>query len=296
MQALPNLLWLRSFEAASRLRSFTAAGNELGLTQAAISTHISGLETQLGHQLLERTTRKIELTASGRAYLPAVRKALQELAVSTEGLFGNRTAGSVTIRAPISECVLLIAPALPAFRDMYPDIEIRLLSAIWADTVLETGIDIEIRLGDGNWPGVRAEPLGTEFIVPVCHPNLVKSLKKPSDLSDFDRIHTLGFDDHWSRYCDAIGLKTGPETSKITVDTSLAAVELAASQSGVALLLERVAMNLVAAGRLAVPFEEKITSVQTHYLLHRDTDQTQSPAARTVETWLRGLFAGSDQR
>jgi len=295
MQSLPNLLWLRSFEAASRLRSFTAAGNELGLTQAAVSTHVSALETQLGHQLLERTTRKIELTESGRAYLPAVRKALQELAVSTEGLFGNRAAGSVTIRAPISEGVLLIAPALPAFRETYPDIEIRLLSAIWADTVLETGIDIEIRLGDGNWPGVRAEPLGTEFIVPVCHPDLTPNLQNPSDLYDLERIHTLGFDDHWSRYFGAIGLEAPQETSGITVDTSLAAVELAAAQSGVALLLERVAMNLVAVGRLAIPFEEKIPSVQTHYLLHRATDTSQKPAARTVEAWLRGLFTDSER-
>ncbi|MEL7524348.1 MAG: LysR substrate-binding domain-containing protein [Pseudomonadota bacterium] len=295
MKTLPNLLWLRSFEAASRLRSFTAAGNELGLTQAAVSTHISALETQLGHQLLERTTRKIALTASGRAYLPAVRKALQELAVSTEGLFGNRTAGSVTIRAPISEGVLLIAPALPAFREKHPDIEIRLLSAIWADTVLETGIDIEIRLGDGNWPGVRSESLGPEFIVPVCHPALANDLTSPSDLTEVERIHTLGFDDHWTRYFDAIGLVTLPETAKITVDTSLAAVELAAARSGVALLLERVAMNLVAAGRLAIPFPEKIPSVQTHYLLHRATDTSQKPAARTVEAWLRGLFAGSER-
>ncbi|WP_421983705.1 LysR substrate-binding domain-containing protein [Roseibium sp.] len=293
MQALPNLLWLRSFEAASRLRSFTAAGNELGLTQAAISTHISALETQLGHQLLERTTRKIELTASGRAYLPAVRKAFQELAVSTEGLFGNRTTGSVTIRAPISEGVLLIAPALPAFRETHPDIEIRLLSAIWANTVLETGIDIEIRLGDGNWPGMRADSLGTEFIVPVCHPDLKTKINKPSDLIEIDRIHTLGFDDHWSRYFDAVGLDTPPDTSTITVDTSLTAVELAAAQSGVALLLERVAMSLVASGRLVIPFEAKIPSVQTHYLLQRDADRPRKPAARTVENWLRRLFAGN---
>lgn len=295
MQALPNLLWLRSFEAASRLRSFTAAGNELGLTQAAISTHISALETQLGHQLLERTTRKIELTASGSAYLPAVRKALQELAVSTEGLFGNRTAGSVTIRAPISEGVLLIAPALPAFREMHPDIEIRLLSAIWANTVLETGIDIEIRLGDGNWPGMQADSLGTEFIVPVCHPELINRIKKLSDLIEIERIHTLGFDDHWARYFDAVGLETPPEGLTITVDTSLAAVELAAAQSGVALLLERVAESLVASGRLVIPFEAKIPSVQTHYLLQREADQPRKPAARTVENWLRRLFAGTGQ-
>lgn len=291
MQALPNLLWLRSFEASSRLGSFTAAGNELGLTQAAVSNHISALEQQLGHQLFERTTRKVDLTASGRAYLPAVRKALQDLAVSTEGLFGNRSSGSVTIRAPISEGTLIIGPALADFQQEHPGVNVRLLSAIWADTVLETGIDIEIRLGSGNWPGVRAESLGSEFIVPVCHPALAKKLKKPKDLTDVARIHTLGFDDHWARYFEALGLDTPRLSTSITVDTSLAAVEWASSQGGVALLLERVASRLVSNGRLTIPFKTKIPSAQTHFLLHREASGPQKPAAQTVEVWLRQLFA-----
>lgn len=290
MNTLPNLVWLRSFEAASRFGSFTAAGNELGLTQAAVSNHISALENQLGHQLFERTTRKVDLTASGRAYLPAVRKALQDLAVSTEGLFGNRTSGSVTIRAPISESVLIIAPALAEFQKDHPGLNVRLLSAIWADTVLETGIDIEIRLGTGNWPGVHAEPLGTEHVVPVCHPGLARKLKQPSDLIGTARIHTLGFDDHWARYFEALEIDAVPEAAAITVDTSLAAVEWATAEGGVALLLERVALRLTSSGRLTIPFKARIPSFQAHYLLHRESMGPQQPAARTVETWLRGLF------
>lgn len=212
MSALPNLVWLRSFEAVSRLGGFTAAGAELGLTQAAVSTHISALESQLGHQLFERTTRKLELTASGRAYLPSVRKALQDLAVSTDSLFGNRTAGSVTIRAPISETVLIIAPALAEFQKVNPELDIRLLSAIWADTALETGTDIEIRLGTGNWPGAHAEPLGPEKIVPVCHPRLAERLKEPADLMDVPRIHILGFDDHWPRFSKLSTSRSHPDT------------------------------------------------------------------------------------
>ncbi|MET1411201.1 LysR substrate-binding domain-containing protein [Roseibium sp. HPY-6] len=295
MQTLPNLLWLRSFEAASRLGSFTAAGQELGLTQAAVSNHISSLESQLGHQLLERTTRKVALTASGQAYLPAVRKALQDLAVSTAGLFGNRTSGSVTIRAPISESVLIIAPALPAFQQDHPGLDLRLLSAIWADTVLETGIDLEIRLGTGIWPNVRSEALGSEFVVPVCHSDLIKELKKPSDLIEKSRIHTLGFDDHWRRYFEELGLGTPSRSASVTVDTSLAAVELAAARGGVALVLERIAIRLAATGRLAIPFETRIPSRQSHYLLHRENAGPQKPAARVVEAWLRQLFTADDK-
>ncbi|MES0810861.1 LysR substrate-binding domain-containing protein [Roseibium sp. SCPC15] len=293
MKSLPNLLWLRSFEAASRLGSFTAAGAELGLTQAAVSNHISALETRLGHVLFERTTRKVGLTESGRAYLQPVRKALQDLAVSTEGLFGSRSSGTVTIRAPISEAVLIIAPALAEFQKVQPDLDIRLLSAIWADTVLETGIDIEIRLGAGTWPGCQAEPFGTEFIVPVCHPELAKSLNSPNELSELPLIHILGFDDHWPHFFEALEQERPDNTKGVTVDTTLAAVEWAAAKGGVALVLERIALRLAEAGRLEIPFGTRIPSGQNHYLIHRDRTPSRSPAVQTVENWLRGLFGGN---
>jgi len=290
MQSLPNLIWLRSFEAASRLGSFTAAGSELGLTQAAVSTHISALETQLGHQLLERTTRKVGVTASGKAYLPAVRKALQELAASTEALFGSPSSGTVTIRAPISEAALIIAPALVGFRRQHPDLDIRLLSAIWADTALETGIDIEIRLGTGNWPGVNAELLGPETIAPVCHPELAKNLERPADLLSLPRIHTLGFEDHWPRFLEASGLPELASADGITVDTSLAAVELAAAGGGVALLLSKVAKQLETNGRLSSPIELTLPSTRAHYLLHKETAQSTRPSVDTVKSWLREVL------
>ncbi|WFE91987.1 LysR substrate-binding domain-containing protein [Roseibium porphyridii] len=289
MLSVPNLQWLRSFEAASRNGSFTAAGEELGLTQAAISTHIRALEQQLGHQLLIRSTRNVDLTASGKAYLPSVRKALTDLAVSTTGLFGTTAPGSVTIRAPISEAVLIIAPALASFQNEYPEIEIRLLSAIWADTVLETGIDIEIRLGTGNWPGAHAEALGLEVMVPVCHPDLAVNLHSAADLSEYPLIHILGFENHWVRFFEAQGISM-PEDRGITVDTSLAAVEWAAAKGGVALLLGRVARQLASSGRLAIPFETTIPALQTHYLLHREGSSMRKPSAQRVETWLRELF------
>jgi len=291
MDSLPNLLWLRSFEAASRLGSFTAAGAELGLTQAAVSGHISALETRLGHALFHRTTRKVDLTESGRAYLPAVRKALQDLFQSTENLFGSPTRGTVTVRAPISETVLIVAPALAGFKKDHPELEVRLLSAIWADTALETGTDIEIRLGTGNWPGAHVEPLGTETIVPVCHPDLAKNLKAPAELQDQPRIHILGFDDHWARFFDVLEIPQPGEWADITVDTSLSAVELAAAGGGVALLLGKVARRLAENGRLAIPFDVSVPSTRTHYLLHRGVASPRKPAAQRVETWLRALFA-----
>lgn len=290
MTTLPNLLWLRSFEATGRLGSFTAAGAELGLTQAAVSSHISALESRLGHALLQRTTRKVGLTESGRAYLPSVAKALQDLTQSTEALFGGQAAGTVTIRAPISAAALVIAPALTAFRAVHPGIAVRLLSAIWADTALESRIDIEVRLGNGDWPGCRAEQLGEDFVVPVCAPGLAARLKSRADLLDAPRARILGFDDHWSRYFQTIEMSPENTIPSVTVDTTLAAVEWVASGGGVALILERAASRLAAAGRLAIPFETRIPLEQAHYLIERDNAPAKSAAVRLTESWLREVF------
>ncbi len=294
MKSLPNLLWLRSFESASRLGSFTAAGTDLGLTQAAVSSHISALEAQLGHVLFKRTTRRMELTESGRAYLPSVRKALQDLTRSTESLFGKPSAGSVTLRAPISAAVLVVAPALSRFQKENPNLSIRLLSSIWADTVMDSGIDIEMRLGTGNWPDCEAEQLGPEFVVPVCHPELAPAITAPEDLLDHDSIQILGFDGHWPQLFEATQVAGPGRTGMVTVDTSLAAVEWAAARGGVALILERAARRLAATGRLAIPLEVRIPLGQSHYLIHRNETQIRSSAVERVENWLRSLFADQD--
>ncbi|GAA0773198.1 LysR family transcriptional regulator [Roseibium denhamense] len=291
MSHLPNLLWLRSFEAVSRLGSFTAAGDELGLTQAAVSTHIRALETQLGHELLARSTRKLDLTESGRAYLPAVRKALQELNQSTQALFGKRLSGSVTIRAPISSAAMIIAPALPAFQEANPHLTVRLLSAIWADTALDTDTQIEVRLGNGDWPGCVAERLGTSHAVAVCHPDLLPETPSVDDLLSKPLIHILGFENHWMRFCEAAARPLPEDAHKITVDTSLAAIEYAAAKGGTALILDKVANRLQADNRLTVPVALKIPMDQSHYLVRRDKAPAPSAAATLTEAWIRQLFA-----
>jgi LysR family glycine cleavage system transcriptional activator len=196
-----------------------------------------------------------------------------------------------TIRAPISEAALIIEPALADFQRQHPELRIPLLSAIWADTVLESGIDIEIRLGTGSWPGAHAEPLGTEVVVPIGAPELAAAIDSPRQFLDHPRIHILRFDDHWPRFFETIGLPAEAHPPGITAGTSLAAVELAAAGGGTALLLGRIASRLTGNGRLASPLELETASMQTHFLLTRDTAAAPKTATGMVEAWLRELFA-----
>ena len=150
---LPTLTWVRAFEAAARTSSFSAAALELRLTPGAISYQIRALEAHLGFALFERLPRGVKLTPMGVAYLPPVRKAFEQLADSTVGLFGGSERREISIHAPVSLASLWLAPKLPAFSRAFPGIDVRLLSVIWDHPAPTENTDLEIRYGAGQWRG-----------------------------------------------------------------------------------------------------------------------------------------------
>jgi LysR family glycine cleavage system transcriptional activator len=288
---LPNLSWLRTFEAVARHRSFTGAGTELGLTQAAVSTQISALETRLGSALFHRTTRRIALTEMGKAYLPPVQKALEELALSTQGLFDTARPGTVTVKAPISTAVMLIAPRLGEFQARHPNIKVRLISEIWTPVAPETNVDIEIRLGAGTSDDKgRVEFLFEDTIVPICAPSLSARLRNPENLIDQPLIHILGHEDHWPAYWAAAELSGGPHVS-CTVDTSLAAAEMVAADAGVALILKRGARYLEAGGRVAIVGGIEISYRQQHFIAAPESSKAERAEVQVFKAWLRSALA-----
>ncbi|MGB7263477.1 MAG: LysR family transcriptional regulator, partial [Albidovulum sp.] len=135
---LPNLIWLRSFDAAARLLNFTKAAQELGLTQTAVSLHIKALEDTLGCQLFLRNPRHLALTDLGQAYVHSVRKALGDINLATVSLFGMPAKQTITMRAPISTVTLWLAPRLAVFMRSHPELRVRLVSTIWATSVADT--------------------------------------------------------------------------------------------------------------------------------------------------------------
>ena len=287
---LPNLSWLRTFEAVARHRSFTGAGIELGLTQAAVSTQISALETRLGSALFHRTTRRIALTEMGKAYLPPVQKALDDLALSTQGLFDTARPGTVTVKAPISTAVMLIAPRLGEFQARHPNIEVRLISEIWTPVAPETNVDIEIRLGSGTGDKGRADLLFEDAIVPICAPFLSARLRDPESLTDQPLIHILGHEDHWPAFWSLADLPGTPRPS-CTVDTSLAAAEMVAAGTGVALILKHGATYLEAGGRVAIVGDIEIPYLQQHFIAAPESSKAERAEVQVFKAWLRSALA-----
>ena len=288
---LPNLIWLRTFEAAARHLNFTAAAAELGLTQTAVSLHLKALETKLGSDLFIRKPRNLQLIDLGRAYLSPVRKALDDLNYATLGLFGPEMTKAVTVRVPVSTTILWLAAQISEFRALHPNIPIRLISVMWGDTNPEQDVDVDLRMGHGDWPGLQVEKLSSEEIVPICGADIAERIKHPKDLLEYPLIHILGFDDLWSLYFASHGVELEPHHFGISVDVSAAAIEMVENGGGVATMVGRYADGAIAAGRRVVRAGSAVPFAQSHYLVRRPNQTGSRPEVTTFTNWLRECFA-----
>ena len=286
---LPTLTWLRAFEAAARTSSFSAAAAELNLTSGAISYQIRALEAHLGFALFERLPRGVKLTAMGVAYLPPVRKAFEELADSTVGLFGRSERVEITVHAPVSLAALWLAPKLPQFSIANPSIDVRLSSVIWDNAVLDEATDLEIRYGAGHWHGYRSEHLLNQNILAVCNPALLKIMQADGDLATLSQrhlIHIMGYENHWLKVRQVLKLADAPRSGGPSVDTTIAALEVAASGAGVALAHGIFLGAYFATGRLVSALPEEFPDENSYFVITPERPQRIRREVQLFRDWL----------
>ena len=288
--AIPPLLGLHAYEAAARHLSFAAAAMELHLSASAVSQRVRTLEAHLGVQLFERLPRSLRLTPVGEAYLPAVRDIFQDLSAATSGLFETTDRASLTVRVQISYATTWLAPRLPDFSASFPHIDLTLVSAIWADALPPSEIDLEIRQGTGVWPGFVSTRLHDDMAVAVYGRQLLEAhgpVDTVRDLLPHGRVHLLGFDDLWRRVMPGDDPFRAAPPRVLTVDTSLAALEVVAASSYWAFLPERFVRRAVRAGHVLVASDASVRMRQDHYVLRRDDTTQLSGEASAFLRWLR---------
>jgi LysR family glycine cleavage system transcriptional activator len=289
---LPTLTWLRAFEAAARTSSFSAAAAELNLTSGAISYQIRALEGHLGFALFQRLPRGVKLTSMGVAYLTPVRKAFEELADSTVGLFGGSERVQITVHAPVSLAALWLAPKLPAFSKANPSIDVRLSSVIWDNAVLDQATDLEIRYGAGQWHGYKSEQLFNQSILAVCSPTLLRTLQasgNPAVLLSQNLIHIMGYEDHWLKVRQQLDLAGAPASAVTSVDTTVAALELASAGAGVTLAHGIFLGAYFSTGRLAIALPREFADDKSYFVVTPERPQRIRREVRLFKDWLISL-------
>jgi len=268
-KSLPPLKALRAFEVAARHLSFTRAAQELFVTQAAVSHQIKALEEHLGVRLFRRMNRSLLLTDEGQRLRPAVRQAFDLLrAASAELAAGERT-GPLTVSVLPSFAARWLVPRLGSFFQQHPEIDLRIDPSTTLSDFDQGDVDIGIRYGRGDYPGMVADRLLEEDIFPVCAPALARSahgLRRPEDL----RHHTLLHDDShadWRTWLLAAGVDgIDPNRGTIFTDSSMLILAAIAGQ-GVALARRVLVADELAAHRLVRPFRLSLPTEFAYYVV-----------------------------
>jgi LysR family glycine cleavage system transcriptional activator len=272
-KSLPPLTWFRTFEAAARNLSFTAAAEEIGLTQSAVSQQVKSLEMRLRVALFVRQARGLSLTDDGRRLLPQVAAALESLAAATDRYDAGPAENFVTIATSVSVAQWVIAPRLPDFTKRYPDIHLRILSATWPDDFHSARADVEVRFGSQKQVGKNAE---------LLTPNRLIALKSPElrgDLQDLPLIEAVGTSDGWKAWSEMHGGSLSPE---IFVDSYGMALHLALHGNGVALVSELLADHATRTNQLVSAHAASIPGKEGYYLSIAES----APPAVVFRDWL----------
>ena len=282
---LPPPNWLRAFEAAARHLSFTGAARELSVTQSAVSQQIRLLEAHLREPLFQRLPRGLKLTEAGAAYLPTVREAFENLANRTEEIFGRGSRNLVTIRANAAFAHFWLAPRLPKFMAMHPEIELRLNISVWPTEVDWEALSVEVRFGSGHWPGLSVEKLTQDHLFPVCSPVLFgRRPVRPPQLEGQTLLHVIGNTQGWPYWLEAAGQR--PKSVRgMQLDTSAVAFEVAAAGGGLAIGQTSLLEGYLRDGRLVAPFDLKLPTTEGFYLLAPESRVHRTGAA-VFRTWL----------
>ncbi len=287
--------WLRTFVAVAESGSFTAAARRLGVGQPATSHAVARLESALGAQLLERSTRGLTLTAAGRILYRRLTAALTEIddAVESVRRLGSDDVVSLSVSTSLASFWLL--PRLPDFKRRHPDIDLRVITTDSDDTVGFDDADLWIPLGLEHPGHLEATLFRVERIVPVAAPAVAAELAvhghpDPARLLDAPLIHLeerYRPRYNWERWFDDHGVMiTTPPGGYRSNDYSLV-LQAALDGQGIALGWEHIVKTLLDDGRL-VALAGPIETDQPFPILQRLTpsDATRSHKVEALRNWL----------
>jgi LysR family transcriptional regulator, glycine cleavage system transcriptional activator len=266
-RGLPPLDLLRGFEAAARHLSFTKAADELFLTQSAISRQVQGLEEALGVPLFQRRHRALLLTDEGQVLQQAVARMLRDLGETVERITGA-PGGMLTVTTMVTFASLWLVPRLAKFRQVHPEIDVRIAANNEVLDLDRDRIDVAIRYAAPDRVPAGATQLFGEEVLPVCAPALLKDksrpLREPADLAH----HVLLHDDptgsrfpalpylQWDVWLQAMSLPDLQPRGALHFSHYDQLIQAAANGEGIALGRLPLLSKQIRDGRLVAPFEK----------------------------------------
>ena len=290
---LPHLNGLRAFDAVARHMSYTKAAEELGVTPAAVSQQVKMLEDYLGLELFRRAKRAIFLTDAAQLMLPEVREGFELVASGLSRARAQRVRRYLVVSVTPSVAAKWLMPRLERFAAQQPEIDIRLDTTTRVIEFSREDVDVAVRYGPGNWPGLEVVKLMNEEVFPICSPKLRRgehALRSPGDLRHHTLIHDDSMPSHsdfpkWAFWLKAAGVSGIDATRGLHVNASLLAIQAAIDGQGVALGRSVLVHADLAARRLVKPFDLTFPLRFGYYIVHPRKPRA-APAIQAFKRWL----------
>lgn len=285
---------LRAFEAAARHLSFSRAAEELAVTPAAVSQQIRLLEEHAGGPLFRRQGRGLELTDTGRAAFPPVREGFERLLDASALLREPPKRRQLSVSVAPSFAAKWLMPRMDQFHAEHPDIEVWISADMEIADLSEGAVDVAVRYGRGNYPGLVSHRLLAETVLPVCSPTLLdrNPIRTPGDLARHTLMHDLSMDadpscPDWAmwlkaRGADSIDGRRGPRFNQ-----SALVIEAAVMGRGVGLAKRALAEADLRSGRLVAPFADGSTAIDFAYHVVLPRTRPSSVSTAIFVDWLQ---------
>ena len=276
LQRLPSLDLLKAFEAAARLLSFTKAGEELHLTQSAVSRQMKELEDQLGAALFQRRHRALSLTDAGQAFYPSVTQVLATMRAATDRLRAQAGRRMLSVTTTQSLASLWLIPRLGGFTRTHPEVDVRISADTRVLDLERDGLDIAIRHGPQSLAGANAVKLFGERVFPVCSPKLLKDPKRPLRVPADLRNHVLlQYDDpdgrhpwvHWRTWLEVERLTELKPAGSLLFSGYDQIIPSAIAGHGVALGRTPLVQGALESGELVEPFDRRTTAARAYFAI-----------------------------
>jgi DNA-binding transcriptional LysR family regulator len=279
---------LRAVEAVARLGSLARAAEDMGVTPGAVSQQVIRAERILGRPLFDRTPGGMVPAAAAAEVLSLLRRGFADLSAAVARAAPPGEDCLTVSMAPVLASRWLIW-RLPRFRAAHPEIRVRLDAELALVEPAWGEVDLCIRVGRGNWPGVRAERLAAQVIFPVCAPDLLPRLRDHADLARVPVIRETKADFGWEDWLGPEGRRdVVPGDGPLFSDAQLC-LDAAISGEGVFLSFESLAADPLAMGRLAEPFRGRHATGNAYWIV----TPAEGPVRRHVRAfadWLRAEF------
>jgi putative choline sulfate-utilization transcription factor len=268
---LPSLQALAVFEAVGRKLSFSAAAELLGTSQPAVSQRILALEEELQTPLFRRLHRGVELTPEGERLYRAVTDGFALIRDAVARIDGA-VADSLTIATDFGFAAWWLMPRIGAFRERFPDVEVRVLTSQDNMAAGDAQIDASILFGAGDWANCTASLLFPEIVVPVCAPSLLRghAPDEVADVTHFPLLHLEApCDGRWLSWADLLtchGLTQGEHRHDLTFNNYQLVLEAAVMGQGIALGWWPLTERFLSDGKL-VALPKLLTRTRCGYFL-----------------------------